>query len=418
MTGECSVQTSGRRVSFEALSDGNDRTKLTLNDGNWFALQWDAGSSAQGIYLVWESLPEEYLIEQRGFDGATISTAAFFGGLTQEYMPLESDCGMLLLLTHGKGILKDVCLCRADTELPERVHNWLPPVERADLMLVAAAPGDESAVFHGLLEEYDVRQGLSCLLVYISRGSDTDINAALDALWTAGVRNLPVTGDYVPAGSAILAELEGEDYDESYATAFMIEQIRHYRPCVLATHAEGGEDGAAIRSETYRAVRQAAALSDDESMFANSAAEYGLWKTSKLYFHDYGDAASYVNVDGVDYGLFSSTVGEDGALSDLFENISETELAGYVAPEATATPYASPTPQPASKPTPTPAPDSVQVRRWAGRAWIVLGALLAVIIALVAVLVVRAVREWRKTGVQIWKKKRGRDGEEPHEHDS
>lgn len=406
ITGECRFLSANKRASLSTLTDDSEKTKLSLNANDWFGLQWSNDLRAQGLYLVWESLPAEYIVEQRDFAGATIATAFFAGGMPQEYIPLDPGCGMVMLVTRGKGVLKGICLCKADTTLPARVHNWRQPAEKADLMLVAAAPGDEFSVFHGVLETYELERSLPCTLVYLTRAGDEPLNAALDALWESGVRSLPIIGSYGAKSSNLITRLEGGETEEEYATAFIAELIRRYQPLVLVSHAGGGEAGDALREETYRAVRQASALAGQADMFPASAEEYGLWKVSKLYLQDDGDAKT--DIDGVAYGLFTSAVGEDVAFDDLFENIPETAYAGYTPPEATPTPVITPTPYVAPTPTPAPTeePDSVKVQRVSTRAWLVLGALLVIILVLVVILAVRVILEWRKTGVPGLRKRK------------
>lgn len=427
ITGACSFLASSSRISFDALFDGDAKTKVSLSANDWFSLQWPAHVKAQGLYLLWLSLPGEYIVEQRDHAGLTISSAVFVGGMTQEYIPLDATCGMVLLFSREKAALSDICLCAADAALPARVHDWRPPAEKADLMLVAALPGDVAAIFRGIPETYAVERALPFVLVYLGRSDAPALNAALDALWALGVRDRPVVGSYGEKHVDLLTRLEGGGTEQDYATAFVTEQLRRYRPLVLVSHAEGGEDGKTARAEAYRAARQAAALADNAEMFPESAEAYGLWRASKLYLHDFSGPQTVI--DGVTYGLVSSTVGPDTALDDLFENIPETAYAGYVPPAATpmpeeaaepgATPMPGTTPTPRPLPTPTPAPteipDSVRLRRVSAQAWLVLVALLFIILVLVIILIVRVTLEWRRTGVPGLKKNRQPEEEKKDE---
>ncbi|MDO4573163.1 MAG: hypothetical protein Q4C13_07325 [Clostridia bacterium] len=419
MTGECSFIAANRRHSLESVADDSERTKMALAANEWFSLQWGNMHQAEGLYLLWESAPDEYIIEQRDHSGATISTSVYTQGLPQAYIRLEEGCGMVLLLARSKGTLRQLCLCAADAPLPEHVHAWEPAPEKADLMLVVGHPGDEFEIFPGILETYAIERGLNCVLVYLTHPGDRTLNRALDALWAAGLRNLPVIGEYKESVGIPLTALEGYPASDEYATSFIAEQIRRYQPLVVVSHAEGGEDGDDVRDEAYRATRQAAALANSESIFPDSAAAYGLWHVSKLYLHDYAERQMQFN--GVTYGLVSSTVGEDSGQADLFENIPESAYAGYVPPEPTPTPVPeptetpAPTPSPSPSPTPSEVPEIVQVRRVSVYAWLGLGLLLVVILVLVAILAVRVTREWRRTGVPRPRRRKPPEGEDRHE---
>lgn len=416
ITGECNLVLSNKHASSETLTDGSTETALPLGARDSLRIRWSSWLSAQGLYFSWKKLPREYEIEQFDYKETSLSTAVYADGMPQEYIPIDPACCIVELRMHGKGVLSELCLCKADAPLPARVHNWQLPAEQVDLMLVAAAPGDESAVFSGLLEFCTLELKRPSALVYLYKPDDARLNSALDALWAAGVRSRPVVGTHGQKNSDLITALTGGASREEYATAFVTELLRRYRPAVLVSHAPGDGDGDAARAEAYRAVRQAAALAGGAENFPETASVYGVWQPSKLYLNDPEGAT--VSVSGVAYGLVSSTVGADSGQNDLFENIGTDTRAGEPAPSGTpmpelpAQPYAAPT----ATLEPAPEPDSIQFERTANRAWLVLCALLFIILALVILLIVRVALEWRKKGVPGAGKSK-RNGEEKDTHD-
>lgn len=356
ITGQCSIKASNGRITLKSLTDSSIWTTTPFGARDWLSLQWRSPLLPQGLYLLWDKTPGSYYIEQRDLDGEMITVTEFTGELPQAYLPLPENCGMILLYARDNGSLKRLCVCAANTPLPAWVHDWLPPAQEADLMLAVAYPGDEFTVFPGILETYILERQLSLSLIYMAAASEQQMTEALDALWNAGLRQQPTVGPLETPPAQRVSSGQENPFDEDRAAAFLVEQIRRFRPRVLVSHAAGGEDADSLRCGVGSIARRAVLAAFSADSFADSADRFGLWQLSKLYLQDFNQ--QQLRIGGKVYGLANTTVGQDSGINDLFENIPPEEYVGYVLPAVAPAPASAAAP---AEPSPTPAPTSTPV---------------------------------------------------------
>lgn len=199
----------------------------------------------------------------------------------------------------------------------------------------------------------------------------------LNGLWAVGVTAYPVFGDF--------ADFRIDDLERTYRKyesmgvsreellAFVVEQLRRFRPQAAVTHDFSGEYGHGMHMLYADLLRQALEISSDETVFPELAEKYGVWDVPKAYFHLYGEnevlldydqplsrfdgmtafavsqqlgypchrsqqytwftqwingyhneitrAAEIATYSPCRFGLYRSTVGEDTAKNDFMENL-------------------------------------------------------------------------------------------------
>jgi len=166
-------------------------------------------------------------------------------------------------------------------ELPNSVHNWLPPHERTDLLVLVAHPDDEWIFMGGTIPYYAVERGVKVTVAYLTYADFIRRHELLEGLWLGGLRHYPEIGSFKDEYRTRLKGmylLWGEDKCKYFVTGL----IRKYRPEVMITHDEEGEYG-------HGAHRAAA----DSSIYAfNAAADVAFtevegepWQVKKLYLH-------------------------------------------------------------------------------------------------------------------------------------
>ncbi|MDO5323945.1 MAG: PIG-L family deacetylase [Clostridia bacterium] len=274
-------------------------------------------------------------------------------------------------------------------ELPENVHVWNPPVEKAELMVVSTHQDDELIFFGGTIPYYTVAQNRPTVVVYMANCGRSRRQEALNGLWAMGVRNYP---QFINLKDKRVKSIEeglklwgGQDHVLEELAAC----IRCYRPEVIVTHDLDGEYGHNQHKITARLMQQAIDAAADASRFPESAAAYGTWQVKKLYIHLYGEnqvnmpwkvpleelggrtplevarlgyaehasQQKYFQVeDGGKYdnsifGLYFTTVGLDSGANDMFENIPTPTPEITPTPSPTPTPVITPTPVPTAEPT-------------------------------------------------------------------
>ena len=271
-------------------------------------------------------------------------------------------------------------------ELPENVHVWNPPVEKAELMVVSTHQDDELIFFGGTIPYYTVAQNRPTVVVYMANCGRSRRQEALNGLWAMGVRDYP---DFINLKDKRVKSIEEglKLWDgEEHVLEELVARIRHYQPEVIVTHDFDGEYGHNQHKITARLMQDAIDAAADAARFPDTAAQYGAWQVKKLYIHLYGEnqvsmpwkvplealggrtplevaqlgyaehasQQKYFQVedggkyDNARFGLYFTTVGLDSGINDMFENIPTPT------PDPTPTPEITPTPEPTEVPTAEP----------------------------------------------------------------
>ena len=307
------------------------------------------------LYLEWSHVPEAWQYTADGFT-YTVEKDGFLHQYVELYAPASE------IVINVDSALCDVYAFEPDCRLPDWVQIWQPAHERADLLLLPTHGDDEFVFFGGMIPYYAGERGLKVQVAYLTNHWSQILrpHEVLDALWHAGLRNYPVIGPFEDKWADSLEEAEAvfSRYD---AAVYLTEQIRRFKPSVIIGHDLLGEYGHGQHVLQALSLTDAVAAAADADIFPESAEQYGAWNTPKLYLHLYGqneivmdwnvslnhfggktamDIAReafalhesqqgffYVYGEGDDwdsrrFGLYRSTVGEDVAKNDVFENIT------------------------------------------------------------------------------------------------
>lgn len=285
--------------------------------------------------------------------------------------------------------------------LPDSVQIWEDPKEgKTDLVLFSTHCDDEHLFFAGVLPYYAGELGYEVQLVYLTSHQKsngyTRIHEALDGLWTAGVKNYPVWGEYYDYPVYTLDDayryFNAYGWSEAEMLGFVVEQLRRFKPTVALGHDLNGEYGHGQHMVWADLLTKAVEISADESQYPESAESYGTWDVPKTYLHlfqkdpivmdwdrpmeafggktpwqvsmeayrchrsqletlvdadwyfaDHETAAQPKDHSPVHYGLYRSTVGADVQKDDFFENTLTWTEAERIPPETEPAPTEAPT---------------------------------------------------------------------------
>ena len=429
------------RRAVQRMRDHNVETYTAFAPGVELRCTWPDDAAVAGIYIEWYAQPISVILVQTDAGGREVGRETIDNPLYNDFYPLESAARALSITSESGMQIAEFALYTAGT-LPEGVYDWLPPVQKADLLVVAAHCDDELLFFGGTIPEYAGERGLSVQVAYLTDVGRLRVDETLCGLWHAGVRNAPVFLDLKDAYTETLRDALIR-WGEEDATTALVSLIRRFRPEVIVTHDLDGEYGHGAHMATAYCMENAVPLAADKSADPDSAAAYGAWQTKKLYLHLYGEnkitmdwnvplaafggktalevaneayhmhasqLEYHKNVYGAgeyssaDYGLAYSAVGPDEAKNDFFEHVDPAGLTTCVAPAPAAAPEPSATPEPTGTPEPvnplaaTPEPGDVTARNKSPLLWIGLAACLSAAIVLTAVPTIRAKKK-QKTGV-------------------
>ncbi len=341
--------------STARILDESYSTKITFLEDNPLTITAADGSDLYGIYVVWAAVPDEWTLTcdntvySCGKEGFLHEYIAIPDGTKSAELKLSNKAAICYIKGYSKG------------ELPADVQVWKPVCDKADMLLLSSHADDEILFFGGILPEYAGERGLRVQVVYFSNyfgGTVIREHEKLDGLWHAGVRNYPVNGDF-PDEYADNLEQAKQLYGYEETLAFVVEQIRRFKPQICIAQDENGEYGHGTHMLTAAAMEEAVGISMDSSRYPESEAQYGAWNVPKTYLHLYGENKIKLDCrkplelfDGktalevaqesykkhvsqqwcwfyvsdtyeysiADFGLFRTTVGEDTG-NDMMEHI-------------------------------------------------------------------------------------------------
>ena len=258
-------------------------------------------------------------------------------------------------------------------DVPSWVQQWNPPCDTADILLISTHADDEQLFFGGIIPYYAGELGLKVQVAYYTNywnGANVREHEKLDGLWTVGVRNISVNGDFDDIYATSL-ETAKEVYSYDDTVGFMTELIRRFKPLVVVGQDLNGEYGHGGHMITAAAICDAVQISADPDSYPDSAVKYGTYDVPKTYLHLYpenrieldcrrtlsnfgGKTVLEVAQEGYlqhasqqwcwfyvsdDYeyscarfGLYRTTVGYD-TTADILENVVTYEEQGRIAAE-------------------------------------------------------------------------------------
>lgn len=368
--------------------DGKLETYAEYSAGSAFSLTWAADAGVRTAYVKWLALPDCAILVQSDENGKELSREMIEQPVYNDCYSILPEARRLSLSCENGMQISEVTLFSQGV-LPEEIHVWQPPLNKADLMVVSAHCDDELIFFGGTIPYYAGERGLAVQVVYMANGDRARVDEALNGLWHAGVRNSPV---FLPLKDVYTESLKRMllNWGEEETTGMLVDLIRRFRPEVIVSHDLNGEYGHAAHMATAYCLREAVPKAASEQAYPDSANKYGVWQVKKLYLHLYpeqkirmdwnkplavfggktaleiANEAYHMHVSQLeyhsdvygegeyssfDYGLAMTELGPDEAKNDFFEHVDPKALSNYIAP----TPQ--PTANAANAPEITPAPE-------------------------------------------------------------
>ena len=376
---QSATKEDGRQV--RRTRDGKIETYAEYEANEKFSLVWDESAGVRAAYVKWYALPDYAILVQSSENGAELSRETVTEPVYNDVYAILPEARSLSISCENGMQIAEVTLYSEGT-LPDDIHDWQPPLDKADLLVVSAHCDDELIFFGGTIPYYAGEQKLAVQVVYMANGDRARVDEALNGLWYAGVRNAPVILPLKDVYTETL-RLALLNWDEQETTRLLVEQIRRFQPEVIVTHDLNGEYGHGAHMATATCMVNAVPQAADATAFPDSAAAYGAWQTQKLYLHLYpekqiemdwnqpldafggmtaleaANEAYHMHVSQLEYhsnvygdgdyssslyGLASTAVGADEAKNDFFEHIDPARLSNYIAPTPAPTPVATATP--------------------------------------------------------------------------
>lgn len=296
ITDQCKFAASPGKFKLNRMYDRDYRTAYMSDKQKnpHVELTAPSGSPIYSLYVCFahKTLTPWELQAKKG--GKWVSVYQSEGSYAHEYVVLnEPETALRVKLAADKSVqmIVNEIFAFGPGDAPSFVQTWQPTPEKADLMVIAAHPDDEILFFGGAIPTYATERGMNVVVVYMTNGTTKDgitsrRSELLNGLWEMGVRAYPVVNNFDDLYSAKLEK--GYDIWGKTKTYQCITQLyRQYKPEVVITHDVNGEYGHGAHRVCADAAQHCIVSAADPNVYADSAAQYGIWEVKKLYLHIY-----------------------------------------------------------------------------------------------------------------------------------
>lgn len=396
----CIIEVTGEG-DRKNLTDNTYSSYVAMEVGQGFTVTWTEEYPVAALYWEWLGIPERALIEQLDSNGQVIWSEERGNEIRfLTIFPEENACTIRMTVTEGRGAMAEL-FAYDEKHVPTKAITWLPPYDKADIMIVEGHGKDDVFSFGGILPVY-VDKGLQVQIVDVSCDTIGRQRKSLPGSHHNGMTHYKVFLAYPDTHTNNYNSIKKNwaAYNDDLVGQ-LVEQIRRFQPEVVVTHdIENGEFQHGAHILTAEATQEAIQLAADPEQYPESAEKYGVWQVKKLYFHLYSENQIHIDIDtplesfegktGFElakegyqmweagkttaynslckkqydpglYGLAFSTVGEDVNCDDFMENIPAENRTDYVPPTPSPTPEPTPTPTPSPTPAPTDTPAPTEV---------------------------------------------------------
>jgi LmbE family N-acetylglucosaminyl deacetylase len=319
------------------------------------------GEEAGGLYIKWADHPVAIRIQVET-NGKYETIAVCDTPYLCDYIPLPEGVTAFRFLqaekARGRMYIAEMRVFSRGNP-PDYVQRWNEPCQKADLLVISTHPDDELIFLGGTIPYYAGELGKAVQVAYVVPATPERRLELLDGLWHCGVRNYPMIGKFKDRFSTKLAVMQ-QSWGKKRLDDFIVRLYRQFRPDVVVSQDLKGEYGHGGHKAVADAAARAVVLAAKAGYDTDSVKSYGVWQVSKLYLHLYPenqvrmdwrvplnafggktafDIASeafgfhvsqqkgqyfvedFGPYDNDIFGLYASTVGEDLAKNDFFENI-------------------------------------------------------------------------------------------------
>ncbi len=278
----------------EKITDDNELTYITVSKDK--VIKIESMEEVDGIYIVYELSSQKGLLK---YNDETENLGE--NNFLHEYQKLKSKT-KTLEITYNEDVKIAEIYLLSEGALPSFVETWLPPYEKADLLLFSTHSDDEQLFFLGLIPTY-IARGANVQVVYFTNHNDNPkrLHEQLHGLYTVGVRNYPIIGFIPDAWSTTLdgaiKNMNKSNITVDDALKFEVENIRRFKPLVIVGHDEKGEYSHGQHILNTYILKDAILKANDKDYDLESFNKDGLWDTPKLYLHLYKENPIIMDYD-------------------------------------------------------------------------------------------------------------------------
>lgn len=233
-----------------------------------------------GVWVIFHFAPGEWTVEA---GDQTIECGKY--GMIHEYVAIDKPSTTVTLNIPWDTYVCDFYVFSEGT-LPDWVQVWNPPCDKADIAVFPTHADDELLFFGGVIPYYAGELGLKVQVIYLTYHDLPRPHELLNGLWVCGDTYYPIIGPFYDLYCTDLYDALNT-YSEWAWVDFEVEMLRRFKPSVIVCHDENGEYGHGAHCLNTYCMEQAVEAAADPDEFTDSAEEYGVWDTPKMYIHLY-----------------------------------------------------------------------------------------------------------------------------------
>ena len=336
----------GRVETYWSPSEKRPEVTITLPEDGSAAL----------VQIEWYEIPDKTEITVADGSGNVILNQSLETGFYVDAVSLPEGARTIAIHPYGKRVRMSSVRIYGEDYPREVVQRWQDMPDKLDILLFSTHQDDEVLFYSGLVPWYS-HLGKKIGIVYMANCTRARYREALDGMWISGLRIHPVFLGYRDKDVASI-DVATNIWQGSQTA--VVRQIRRCRPDIIVVQDQNGEYGHTQHRLTSRQVCEGVKLAADPEFDPESAAEYGVWDTPKLYVHLYEENQVHMNwnipleecggltpwqiaveafemhhsqygyfrmerqsvtYDSSLFGLYRSTVGPDTSGNDMFDNL-------------------------------------------------------------------------------------------------
>ncbi len=271
-------------TDLSVLSDGEHTTDIVFQANDKINITSQGDDKIAGLYIIWDSPISDWTLTA---DSTEIKCGQY--GFIHEYIPIEGGASKLTINIPADDVAISDIRIFSEGQLPSDVQVWDPPCEKADIMLISSHSDDELLFFGGVIPIYSYIYDTEIQVVYLTEFWSKEKvreHEKLDGLWTAGVDNYPVCGDFYD--EYVLSLKAAKDFfGVEPVTEYITSVVRRFKPQIVVTHDFKGEYGHGLHLLVAECTADVVENSMNEDYYPESAKEYGTWDVPKTYIHIY-----------------------------------------------------------------------------------------------------------------------------------
>ena len=288
MTDRCAFSSVGKKT-LGRMTDGDYRTYWASSSNGSAYVEIEAEDAIGGVYVQFYDDAAALDVQTRDASGAWQTVAQTDGAFLAAYAAVDAGAKTVRIRPKdGKGRLFIAELrVLGEGDAPGWVQQWQAPLEKADLLALAAHPDDEILFLGGTIPYYAGEMGKAVQVAYLVPTMPYRRLELLDGLWLCGVRNYPILGHFPDQFQLTLKGMYAQKgWSRESVYRFVTEVYRACRPDVVVTQDVNGEYGHGAHRAAADAAQAAVALAADAS-YQKKMAHSEPWQIEKLYIHLY-----------------------------------------------------------------------------------------------------------------------------------